>query len=184
MDENPFASPQAVELGTDTRFASSAIKVHGKYLVVGSRAVLPPRCVFSNEPPPSAKAASFRLTWSPSFQLSIQPATCYIQCHFGREYRRRKLWTVLVWILMAAMIGAVWVCVDLSSTVLSLTALSMSVVFISIGIVAIFEPGLVAKHARRGEFWVLGCGKEFLDSCADEYGYYEGSVIPRLRPKP
>ena len=165
------------ECGLLVQAIQAGIRVDGRRLVIRSDTTLPSRCIKTNEPvdhPPKTKT----LYWAhPAWLLLILvnilillivyllvQKKCRLTFSISRaqqdRIRARTLvsWLVLIVGVAAIAVGAfqngpaVWIIFGVPSMVAGLVS-----AFI------VSRPLHVAKE-KDGEFWIAGCGKEFLDS--------------------
>jgi hypothetical protein len=155
------------------------------YLVVTDRTTLPPRCIFSNEPvnesdyqlwvlPSSPRSISGPALASPILSLAqgYLNIKCRIRAGVGRRARRklllRKL-AILTFVVSPAVLTATAI---VSQNFQFLIAACAALVVVFPGVV-ILGPRLrpLRVHRQMGEqFWIAGCGPEFLASLSDELG--------------
>ncbi len=181
--ENPFAAPGVAAVTVDERrFGDHEVKVCGRYLVVGQEAILPDRCVVDNLPADASLRRSVSFRWAPSFRLALAYSRCRMSFAIGKACRRRQR--------RVAAIGSV---LGLLFTFLTL-AFWQPVMPVWLGVVVnvvlfvtlwmrCFESPLRLVHVSEGQFWIRGCGSDFLNQCAQEFGIFEGDR-PQIYPRP
>ena len=161
MDQNPYAAPRI--LPETQKPTPPEICVDGQYIVVRNAASLPQRCVLTNEPVTVRDRQVIHFMWAPSFRLVRARHKCTVYYCVNRQhrmaaYRRRALvglvGLVLGWLYLG--IHVIWFV-----PVVPLAMLKMP-----------FAP-LNVKNAQDGQFWIAGCGDDFLRSCELEFGCYE-----------
>jgi hypothetical protein len=174
MDTNPYKPPVALDTMYGKPDAGTS-RVEGKQLVVRSGAVLPQRCVKTNQKITEEDLRRKTFEWcSPWVALSFLVSGCIMivlyfvfrrQCSitFGmhssvrKRYRNWLLFKVLATVALFASLPFVAATDSggLIATVLILFIFAFITCFIG------NSPLSIAKH-REGEFWIKGCCPEFL----------------------
>lgn len=152
----------------------------GQFLVVRDGAMLPPRCVVTNEAINEQDWTKRRvLTWTPGWVYvgllgGLLPLLILILCtqkktnltySLSREVRNKIharmaiAWSIFLVGLAAALSAAVF---DAYAAMLILSG----IVVILVGLVCVILFQSQVKIARQfnGEYWIKGCGLAFLDS--------------------
>ncbi|WP_442484930.1 hypothetical protein [Aeoliella sp. SH292] len=185
MSENPFQAPL-----TDAKdYATTVMQggrqqayVDGSYLVVRSGVVLPTRCVKTNQPTSPSEERRQTLYWAPSWigililvNLLILAIVyfvvrkgCDITYSESQELRATRRFRVLIASLACAglFVGLIAGIVVESTVVVVVTILGILVGLITLLIVA-RAPVRPVKY-KKGEFWIRGFSREYLDQLVVE----------------
>lgn len=174
MDTNPYKPPVALDTFSGKPDAGT-ICVEGKYLVVCSGAVLPQRCVKTNQKITEQDMRHKTFEWcSPWVALSFLISGCIMivlyfvfrrKCSltFGihpsvrKKYRNRLIFKVLA--TVALLVSLPFVAATDSGGLIAAVLILFIFAFIASFIGN--SPLSIAKH-REGEFWIKGCCQEFL----------------------
>jgi hypothetical protein len=158
----------------DPRF----MRVDGKSLVVKSPAELPPRCIKTNEPV-DAQAITKTIHYAPPWvyvlflihiligllvYVLVRKA-CRIT-YYMTEDQRSKYWYrgLATWLILLGGFAMIFVALARQSPMLGV--LSGLLILGGLVYAAIATNSVsIAKH-RDGEFWIRGCGPDFLRSVA------------------
>jgi len=156
-DLNPYAAPRLVP---DAPLPEAELLVDGNCLVVGSRVILPQRCIFTNEAVWPGDRIRRRLDWAPTFRLVLRHRHCYVSYYVNRRHRHRQYLTRTLLGLLA--MAVTWLLLGIAS----LWVLCL----IPVAVVAVPRDGMRVVAYRDGRFWITGFGDAFLHSCAQEFG--------------
>ncbi len=158
---NPYASPREM---SESDFRPDIIQIDGRFLMAGSSASLPMRCVITNQSVTSNDLVTRTLRWAPSFRLVLAHQTCTVSYYINRKHRIRVRivrWTLTITALLAVVIAGLthfwWIILGL----------------IALPTITPHDP-LSIKMARDGRFWITGCCDAFLKSCEAELGASRG----------
>ncbi len=155
MDHNPYAPPRQLIGAPEVR---PDVYVDGRYLVIRDKAVLPLRCVITNQPVSPTDRRGRTFEWAPSFRCVLRRRRCHLsycvhRAHRIALYRRRSVFS-----LVAVFVG--W-------SVLGIHVLwFFPLIPLAIGGFPVDR--LAVKRAEDGHFWIAGCGEAFLRSCEDD----------------
>ncbi len=167
--QNPYSPPETQD---SLPWQNTDICVDGEYLVLRDGAVLPQRCVLTNQPVKPVDRRQCRFAWAPSFRFAVRRHRCLVSYCVNSRYRQSQQ---LPWILGVV---AWFVLVIFSGLAFFVGAAGWPLWPLSR-----HEP-LRIKHAKDGHFWFTGCSSAFLSSCETEFGKSEEPEQFEERPAP
>jgi hypothetical protein len=155
--------------------------VDGNRLVVRTGAVLPPRCVKTNEPVHEPQVTKTLQWCTPLVYLTILinvvvllivyfivRKQCQITYSIGAAARARKTRNVLI--STAVFVGSVLLCIFLfANDWIGVGLLFVVIAFAGLIAIAFSARDLAAIKHKDGQFWIKGCGPEFLASLASDH---------------
>ena len=158
------------------------ISIEGQYLVIPDKIRLPPRCVRTNVPTQESDYRRLQLTAGPQFSILVlvllglffalihafsRPATLRVQAALSPAVRRRFAMIQCAGGLLVplAIIGPiVLIAAGLRNEQVVIGLLIGAPLAILVGIAMLFAAPLKCIRKQGGEYWVEGCGREFLTS--------------------
>ena len=170
---NPYQAPAE----TSTQAQNLPFYTDGKFLVIRSGAVLPSRCVKTNQPIPESSLKTRDMSWahpmiavlvllSPLILIIVYfivRKTCTVTYGVHSDIRRQKRkW---FWIKIALAI-VLLIAMLVASAADSPIAIMITLLALIAAVISLFignSPLGISKH-RSGEFWLKGCSEEFLES--------------------
>jgi len=172
---NPYSPPETQD---SLPWQNTDICVDGEYLVLRDGAVLPQRCVLTNQPVKPVDRRQRRFAWAPSFRLAVRRHRCRVSYCVNSRYRQSQQ--------LLRILGAVaWFVLVIFAYLVVTSSLLMSAIFAVAAAwpLSRHEP-LRIKHAKDGHFWFTGCSSAFLSSCETEFGKSEEPEQFEERPAP
>ena len=175
------------ECGLKISASREGVRVSGRQLVIRYGAVLPQRCIKTNVPiegdPIAQTLPSFHPVWGlllslafiwPSILLLIVMVffLCRNPCrisYYASPGVKLKIGLLSAGAILVILAGA-WVYADATLAPYGSVRISWGLLAVLLGVVALMiarSPIWCIKH-RKGEFWIGGCGKEFLESVRRE----------------
>lgn len=173
MNDNPYRSPDSFE---PQPAGSRDIHVDGSCLVVQDGAILPSRCVFTNQPATDQDRRIRKFDGSPSFRLVVSQKSFQLSYCVSRSVRQRMFRRTI----FASTIS-----------VILMIGLYVATGSISTGIFApipIFISSRLSSYrlrtvkSRDGSFWLAGCCPEFLAECRQTFENGWTADVPIARP--
>jgi hypothetical protein len=185
MSINPYASPTVASIappGPASGLSLNGVWVDGKALVVPPGAVLPRRCVKTNEPISEKDMAAKTFTWCPRWVIIVFlfsrllgfivyfiarhtfKVTYGIHPDVRRKRRNRMLISGLVCVTCIALIPVTAMLDQPEIPV----ALCFGGVIVSSVILMLLAGQLSVKTHKKGAYWIVGCSPEFLLSIPQE----------------
>ncbi len=175
MDTNPY-QPPVVQDPLPGKLHTPAVGIDGKYLVVTPGAVLPQRCVKTNQKITEGEMKRKAFEWcSPWVALSFLISGCFtiilyfvfrkkceivfgVHATVSAKYRNRLIFKLLA--TVGLFVAMPFVAAIDNSALIAATIILFIIAFISLFVGN--SPLSVAKH-RQGQFWIKGCCQEFLE---------------------
>ena len=167
--ENPYAAPDSPGNGVE-------IDVAGSYLIVGRRARLPKRCVFTNQPTGWASWTRPSLRWTGSGGRVVAK-TCDL-VHGTCWKLRLQIWQQTIGgflIILGAMglfVGAIG-----SNQESALWGGALLAAGFAVAWWAGDPPKLKVTDYQEGRFWIEGCSAEFLEQLASDLGLATSAAL-------
>ena len=173
------------ECGLLVQAVRSGIRVDGRYLVVRSGAVLPARCIKTNELVEQA-AVNKTFYWvNPAWLLLILASPlallvvylvvrkeCHITFSMSRS-ERRKVWTRTTASLLVFGAAVAATIVGVAEAEVGLAVAGIVCLFPGLVMAIVFANPIGVAKAKNDEFWIKGCGRDFLDSIRAETSLVE-----------
>ncbi|MFO0874236.1 MAG: hypothetical protein U0575_09730 [Phycisphaerales bacterium] len=164
------------ECGLRVLATRGGVRVDGKYVVVRSGIILPERCVKTNEPVATAPITKTLYWMHPGWFFTVllgvivllivyllARKSCRITYFIspavkGRTLRRQLGATGIV------LLGIVAVIVGVTQDQWVVALIGVFAFLVGLILVAVFSNVLAIRKAKDGEFWLKGCGPEFVES--------------------
>jgi hypothetical protein len=159
MDDNPYASPRYSSENPERR---PDIYVDGQFIVVRDNAVLPSRCVITNEAVSAGDRRTRGFEWAPSFRLVLARHRCRLSYCVNRKHRLGKY--RIRFVVGLASILAGWLFLGIH--VLWIVPVILMV------LASLSVDRLRVTAVKDDQFWLTGFGDAFLKSCENEYGIF------------
>lgn len=156
---NPYDPPR---VDSPSELPANYIRVDGRYLVLGRKAILPARCVVTNEQTTEFDRIGRRLKWAPPLRVVVSMKECQLVYSVNRRRRAaRRYWSL--GLAVAATVG---------TFLLGIAHAPWIALTVYLVIRAINAGPLSVRNARDDRFWISGCGRPFLESCEQEFGIF------------
>lgn len=164
-DLNPYAPPTEVrDSSPSVAVDSDLVSVDGEYLVVRPGAVLPSRCVLTNQELDERQRRRDVLRWARPGRFVVLRQQCGMSYCLSPEFVRSHQ----QWMLRQLLIVA---CICVPLTLWLQTYVLVLMALIAFCDLRDWRPKpLKIKTSRNGRYWIEGCGDEFLQACQQELG--------------
>jgi hypothetical protein len=154
----------------------SGLRVEGDQLVVSSGAMLPPRCVKTNEPvvgvpltktlywahPALYILVLFNLLIFAIVYLCVRKR-CDLTFYVSPDAAKKRT-TRMIYAAGAALLGFLLIFGGIAEHSLGIAVFGGVLILVGLVIASVFSNVLTIATHKNGEFWIKGCGPEFLDS--------------------